>query len=455
MNKHIVLCLLLCALMVAFALPPVARADFSPDSISTPYMLLMDADTGLVLSEKQGYTQFYPASTTKILSCIIAIEMTQNLDERFNVGPVTDRGSCMGLREGEEISMRDLLYGLMLVSGNDAADAVAYKLAGGRSEFAELMNQKAAELGMTQSNFVNANGLHDDAHVTTAYDMAVLARYAMQNDTFRAIVSTREYTTSPTSRNSQGYSLVNSNRLLATPEGRQNIEYAHATGIKTGNTIPAGYCLVASASKDGRNLILVLLGDNEYEVESEYRFQNAATIFDWAFESLTPVTPESLGLSTSFTLRVNNASSSDIGGGMLDATAELSGFALSLMPDDISAIAENPALITAAITDSTALTAPIRQGDVVGTVTYSYNGTAIYTANLIATRDVDDISVPTATPGELVIEEPPDESPRWLLVWILLAVLIIVAVLVIMLIASKKSGRIRSRRRGYYVTKRR
>ena len=432
-KRRSILYLVFCVVILFMAFTPLSRAEFDPESISTPYFLLMDADTGTVIYHKQGDTQFYPASTTKILTCIIALENTTDLDETFSVGPVTDRGSCMGIREGEKLSMRDLLYGLMLVSGNDAADAIAHKLAGGRSEFAAIMNEKAAEIGMTKSHFMNANGLHNEEHVSTAYDMALLARYAMQNETFRKIVSTEQYTTSPT-----------------------NIEYEYATGIKTGNTIQSGYCLVASATKNDRNLILVILGDNEYEVASEYRFKNAKSIFEWAFEKLETASAADLGMQTQFTVQVSDASLSDAGSGMLSIVADLSTSSVSMLSDDIAAIKADPSLVTVTIQDADSVKAPVKQGDVLGTVVYSYKGFTFLTADLVASRDVADLATQTTGPEPtLEIIDNEEKSGSWLLVWILLAVLIIVVVLIIMLIMSKKSGRIRARRRGYYVTRKR
>ncbi len=455
-KRRSILYLVFCVVILFMAFTPLSRAEFDPESISTPYFLLMDADTGTVIYHKQGDTQFYPASTTKILTCIIALEKTTDLDETFSVGPVTDRGSCMGIREGEKLSMRDLLYGLMLVSGNDAADAIAHKLAGGRSEFAAIMNEKAAEIGMTKSHFMNANGLHNEEHVSTAYDMALLARYAMQNETFRKIVSTEQYTTSPTSKKSNGYTLTNSNRLIATGNGKANIEYEYATGIKTGNTIQSGYCLVASATKNDRNLILVILGDNEYEVASEYRFKNAKSIFEWAFEKLETASAADLGMQTQFTVQVSDASLSDAGSGMLSIVADLSTSSVSMLSDDIAAIKADPSLVTVTIQDADSVKAPVKQGDVIGTVVYSYKGFTFLTADLVASRDVADLATQTTGPEPtLEIIDNEEKSGSWLLVWILLAVLIIVVVLIIMLIMSKKSGRIRARRRGYYVTRKR
>lgn len=242
--------LALCLAVLFTAVPAGAEMEFDIESITTKHILLMDAETGSVLYEKGGRQRAYPASTTKIMTCILTLEKCKDLNEVVTIGTVTSRGSVMGIKEGEHIKLKDLLYGLMLFSGNDAAEAIANHVAGSKDAFVNMMNEKARKLGMTETHFVNPNGLHDEKHYSSAYDLAILSRYAMQNETFRGIVSTGTYTSEATDKNPDGYELFNSNRLVhKVKEEEKDYTYRYITGIKTGNTIEAGYCIVASAKR--------------------------------------------------------------------------------------------------------------------------------------------------------------------------------------------------------------
>lgn len=308
MKRRILLLLAVAFLLGLF--PSAALADFDPASISTPYVCLMEAETGAVLYEHNAREQAFPASTTKIMTTILTIEMCDDLYETVNIGRGFDTGGSVtrpyALSRDEELRIIDLLYCTMMVSGNDASSALAIYLAGSQEEFANLMNKKAAEIGMVNTHFVNANGLHDENHYTTAYDMALLAQYAMQNQAFRDIVSTETFEVPATNKNPARL-LENANRLIHTKADTDNLEYAYATGIKTGDTAYAGRCLVASAQHDGVELLLVLFGDMEGEVPSEYRFENAAKFFDWGFARFATAPISSLNLITEFSAPVSNA----------------------------------------------------------------------------------------------------------------------------------------------------
>lgn len=227
--------------------------------------ILIDADTGEVLYEKNKDEQHYPASTTKMMTAILAIE---NLDLNKNIPidadtPFTE-GSRMYLIEGETISGKDVMYGMMLDSANDAAVAFAKKVSGTVEDFAKLMNEKAKEVGAKNTHFVNPNGLHDEKHVTTAYDLAMIARYCMRNETFRHYVGTYHYVI-PATNKQQERPMYNTNRMLydektkVTVGGEQRgCKYEGITGIKTGYTSNAQGCLVASAKRGNMELIAVV-----------------------------------------------------------------------------------------------------------------------------------------------------------------------------------------------------
>ena len=451
---------LLAALLFLALLPGMALAEFDPASISTPYVCLIDQDTGAILYEHNAHTQAFPASTTKIMTCILTIEMCDDLYETINIGSGFDTGGSLTspypLTRDEEIRIIDLLYCTMMVSGNDASSALAIYLAGSQEEFANLMNQKAAELGMTGTHFVNANGLHDENHYTTACDMALLSRYAMQNATFREIVGSETFEV-PATNNNPARLLENANRLIHTREDRDNLEYAYATGIKTGDTAYAGRCLVASAEHDGVGLILVLFGDMEGEVPSEYRFENAAQFFDWGFANYASVPVSSLNLVTEFTAPVNNASFESAGQNMLSVQAAISSDAkIGGLQDTVSTIQANSASITAnPIYNGGTLTAPIQAGDVVGQVEYSYNQQVLFVADLIAQNSVSEIgSVLDADPSAsplLVNQDEPEGNP--FLIWFIILGILLVLLILFKLAANRR--RRKRRRRTVYRYRRR
>ncbi|MGI6577587.1 MAG: D-alanyl-D-alanine carboxypeptidase family protein [Eubacteriales bacterium] len=236
----IVAVLLLCGVTVDTSM--AFNVEFP--SVSAQSAVVYDADSDRFLYEKQSDRKMKIASTTKIMTAIVVLENC-NLDDVVTIEKKHyAEGSSMYLREGEKVSVRDLLYGLMLMSGNDAALALAYHCAGGPDEFAVLMNNKAKELGMVNSSFRNPNGLDQDGHYSTARDMALLASYCMKNENFRAIVGTK-------SGHFAGRYMSNHNKLLSRLEG--------TTGLKTGYTSSAGRCLVSSVKRNGREVIVVTL----------------------------------------------------------------------------------------------------------------------------------------------------------------------------------------------------
>lgn len=454
------LSLALAAMLIIGLLPLCSAADngFDPASVSTPYICLMDAATGTVLYEKNSTQQAYPASTTKIMTCILAIEKAADINATVNTGAdVEKRGSICRFSRNEEMPLIDMLYGMMLVSGNDAAKAIAEHIGGSESGFAEMMNAKAAELGMTGTHFVKPNGLHKEDHYTTAQDMALLTRYAMQNETFRKIVSTTTYDAAPTNKDSDGYQWYNSNRLLYTKEGEKSYKYPYATGVKTGDTTAAGRCLVASAAKDGVELILVLFGDYENKVAGEYRFENAAKFFDWGFENYLSVDAGTLGLESTMQLPVSNASLEDAEGGLLTANIDFAGVKLTGLKDTVGVIMNSPSLLTSSYVTTRKLEAPIAAGEELGTVAYQYNGVTLFTAPLIASRDVAQAATvvenntPNASP--LIVsapngEEADDGGSGWLF-WVLLLAALIIIVLIAKALSSRRRRHRAKRRRAY------
>ena len=243
--KKVLLFLVLCLIFI----PKVSCSTSNANSY-----VLMDAETGRVLDSKNMNNRALIASITKIMTAVIAIE-SNKLDELIKVDDsiLKAYGSGIYIQVGEEMLLKDMLYGLMMRSGNDAAVMIATYVAGSEEAFVKLMNDKAKKIGMKNTTFVNSSGLDntDSGNYSTAYDMALLTRYAMQYDKYREIVKTKEYTVKT---NYKTYVWHNKNKLL---------NYDYVTGGKTGYTEKAGRTLVSTASKDNMNLIVVTIRDSD------------------------------------------------------------------------------------------------------------------------------------------------------------------------------------------------
>ncbi|MGI6239004.1 MAG: D-alanyl-D-alanine carboxypeptidase family protein [Christensenellales bacterium] len=260
---------------------PEHPEQLEPGHLFAEAVLVIDEETGTVLFSKNADTRMFPASTTKILTLALAIESGISLDSMVTipkeVESMPEGSSYVPVYAGEEMSFRDLLYGLMLRSGNDAAIAVAVLVSGSVSEFAALMNRRAMELGCTSSHFTNPHGYHDDNHYTTATDMAIITRYAMSLDLVREISATREYTMAATGR--RGKLVIQSKVDLIDPDSPYYVE--ECVGIKTGFHSRAGQCLVSAAEKGGRRIISVAFRASvDYPT---WKWYDAARIFAYGF----------------------------------------------------------------------------------------------------------------------------------------------------------------------------
>lgn len=246
--------------VLALICPPVRAVETGAASA-----ILMDAESGRVLYEHDIHKPRLIASTTKLLTALVAVEQADDLDQVVTIKGewLGSEGSSIYLKTGEEITLRGLLYGLLLQSGNDAAMAIACHTAESEAQFVELMNQKAARLGMKNSCFANPSGLNDEAHFSTAYDMALLAQACLKNETVAEICATRSITLGTRT-------FVNHNKLLWRCEG--------CVGMKTGFTEKAGRTLVSAASRDGQTLICVTLNDGN-------DWNDHCKLLDYGFET--------------------------------------------------------------------------------------------------------------------------------------------------------------------------
>ena len=283
------------------------------------------------------------------------------------------------LVEGEVLTIEQLLHLLLIPSANDAATVLAEHIAGSVSSFATMMNTKALELGCTNTNFVNANGIQADNHYTTAYDLAIMGRYAMQNETFRKIVSTTKYTLPATNKYSENNRFFKTTNELIIPDERDSVDnyyYPYATGIKTGYTTAAKECVVAGAKKDDIEYIVVILGAERTENGLSGRFIDCKNLFNYAFENYTThvINEENSVLKQ---VKVSNA---NIFNNNLDVIIK-DKITLVLKKDtDISTI-------TPTIEINSDLTAPISKNSVIGTISYNVDGNT-YTSDLLAGSDM-------------------------------------------------------------------
>lgn len=273
--KKLIIILIILSIFMLFV-PVCGDSDIN---VAAPSAILIDAESGRVLYEKNADEKHYPASTTKIMTAILAVEYGK-FDEVVTVGenpPLVKIGSSqIYLVPGEQLTLDQLLYALMLESANDAAVAIAEHISGSVEEFAKLMNEKAKIIGAKNTHFVNPNGLHDENHYTTARDLSLIAKYAMTLPKFREVVKTLNYTIPKTNKQYERSYITNSNKLLWKVNDKYRYEYA--TGIKTGYTTEAKSCLVGGAKKDDVELISVVMATDGSGI-----YTDTISLFEYGF----------------------------------------------------------------------------------------------------------------------------------------------------------------------------
>ena len=359
---------------LSFADDTVPDSDFQIYSAGS---VLMDASTGKVLLQKDMNLQLYPASTTKILTAIIAIEkldLTSKLTaSRSAIMAIPSGYSNAGIKVGESLSVNDLLEMFLIHSANEVGYIFAEEISGNIENFANLMNQKALELGCTNTHFTNPSGIHDVNHYSTAYDMALIAKYCMKNETFRNIVNKKSCKFSATDLYPEERYFKNTNSLL---DSSNRYYYEYAIGIKTGFTTQAKNCLIAGAKKDGIELIAVMLGAEATENGQSGRYVDAKNLFNFGFENYEIKKFLNEGTKVA-EIKVKNATKDTqtlnlIANASLSTTFQSNFDTTSLIPS--IEIKEN-------------ISAPIAKDAILGKISYNIDG-IIYEADLIAENDV-------------------------------------------------------------------
>lgn len=350
--------------------------------IYSPSCILIDSSSGKILYEKNAYNKMYPASTTKIMTAILVLENC-NLDEIVTVSDnavsltsVPESYTRANLKSGEKISVENLLNVLLIPSANDAAIALAEHVSGTVDEFSKLMNLKAKEIGCTNTNFVNPNGVHNENQFTTAYDMALIGKYAMKNETFRKIVSKTSCTLPITNMyDKDDRKFDNTNELLNSDD----YYYQYTTGIKTGYTDSAKNCIVASCKRDNYEFIVVILGANKMSEKQNDRAHDCITLFNYALENYNEKivsTPETIIKQIEIESSNNTKRTLDI---MVEKEIKVT------TVQDISTIVPE-------ITINDNLQAPILKGSVVGKICYTIDNVT-YTSNLISGNNILDSDI--------------------------------------------------------------
>ena len=370
--------LLFCLMIIG--IQSVAFADEL--NLNSEAAILVEVSTGRIIYEKNSTKQMYPASTTKVLTAILVIENCE-LDEIVTVresalSNIPSGYVTCNLQVGEQLSVKDLLYALMIPSANDAAYVLAEYVAGSVEDFSVMMNDKARQLGCKTTHFVNPNGIHEDSHYSTAYDLYLIANYAMKNEFFRSLVATTEYTLPATEK------YPNEDRILKTTnellnENSRKYFYKNAIGIKTGYTSKAGNCLIGGASRDGLEFIAVVLNGGTTNEGLNSRYVDSKKLFEYAYDNFTLTKIIEKG-SVVQTLEIENA------------TKETKH--LDLVIDETITVVNNKSIdmnsVIPEITLREVLEAPIAAGEEIGTIKYKVDDIE-YSAKLLAKTSVEKV----------------------------------------------------------------
>ncbi|BDF68518.1 D-Ala-D-Ala carboxypeptidase [Oscillospiraceae bacterium] len=432
------------ALVLALSLFTPALAVSSPGEEFSPVnaasAILIDADYDEVLYEQAADELRYPASITKVMTGLLTVEAVDrgelSLDAQVTLGDtlytgIGEGGSTQDLKPGEILTVRDLLNCALIPSANEACNALAVVVAGSIPAFVDLMNQRAAELGMDNTHFVNTHGYHDDSHYTTARDISRMCLEAMKHPDFRDIVSSVSYTVPATNLHAQR-ELHDTNALVSNfRTGSTGLLYRYAIGIKTGSTPEAGYCLASAAEKNGRTMIAVVLGGENWrvkgvDVENNY-FTESKRLLEYGFnafsrkEVLSPIDPVG-------TIPVSLCAEQDY------VTVQPALGLEATLPNDL-----DPAVFDRQVTLPEALEAPIAKGQVLGSIALSYEGKDYGTVDLVATTALE------RSQFLYVL----DQVQRFFgHLWVKIALLAVVVLILILVVRHLVFGSSRRNRRG-------
>lgn len=357
-----------CALQLTAQTVPASQYWPEEISVNSPNAIVMEMNTGTILYDKNSKEARYPASITKIMTTMLALENSElNEMVTFSDEAIDNtEGSGIARDYGEQMTMEDCLYAIMLESANECAYAVAEHISGSIEAFADLMNAKAKELGCVNTNFVNPHGLHDDNHYTCCYDMALIAKAAYENETFRIITSTKARMIPPTNKHAEETPLQNHNKLLHRYQ-KGNYVYEYCTGGKTGYTTNANATLVTFAEKDGMALVCVVMN-----TDGVSEWTDSRALFDYCFDNfqLLNVSENETGYEVQKEVNANSLSGNP-------PFVELDKNACILLPKTVEFTeAESEVTLNREVSN------------IAGTISYSYAGRSVGKADIVTTGAV-------------------------------------------------------------------
>ena len=409
MKKCRILCILLslCLLLPLMAHAAPAEDDFltpPPDlkefnypsdfTVDAPAYALIELKSNSIIYAKELDMKRFPASLTKIMTCMLAIEYGDPTDiltvSETALQNLHASGSSAGLVAGEEISLDNMLYCIMLWSANEGCNVIGEHISGSIESFVELMNDTAQALGMEGTHFANTHGLHDENHYTTVRDMTILARWAWNNETFRRYATTTAYEVPAT--NKSDVRVLHTTNYLTSTDVDARYYYSYASGIKTGFTTPAGGCLISTATDGDAEYMSIVMGCDLWSNDQDMRFIETKRMFRHAFEtySFMQILTDSAMLDQP---TVKNA----VGRG--DVVVHAADNVTVLLPNTCT-----PEDITVRLSYDGELTAPLAKGQKVGTVTVLYQGVTLAVSDLLALTKVD--APESAKPAT------PEQSPQ-------------------------------------------
>lgn len=377
MKKYRLLCGILAVLMLIVCVPAASAIEDAPE-VAANNVMLISMNTGAVIYEKNADEQIYPASTTKLMTMAVAIEMIDDLqatitfDKEAAYADLVIGSSNMGLKDGEVIKLEDILYGIAISSANEGTNALAIHLCGSISAFVEKMNAKAAEWGMTHTHFANTHGLTDENHYTTVRDMSIMAKKVFADERLLPYLSASSYRLPATNMN-EARTLITTNALI-----RMNSEhyYKYAVAGKTGSTTAAGYNLISTAKYKGMEYLCLMM-NADYSLETNPVFADSVNMFKWAYSNF--------GIQTLLT-ETTSVCEIEV------ALCAKSDYVMLVPEKSIEAVVADDvdiATFERVIQTEEIAYAPIAVGDVLGTVTLKKDGVEYGTVNLVASTALE------------------------------------------------------------------
>ena len=417
-------------LLVLFLLSTAALAAEKP-VVEAKAALLIELNSDTILFEQDADVTVYPASLTKIMTCLLTLENLKLTDtvtvSETALSNLDESGSTADLQVGETLTVDQLLYCMMLSSANEACNVAAEAISGSVDAFVQKMNTRAAELGCTGTHFANPHGLHNEDHYTTARDLSKIARAAIQNNKFREIVSKSSYVVPPTNLHDER-KLTTTNQLMINLQTNRYYD-SRVNGVKTGFTTPAGRCLIATAESGSISLLSVVCGCDTRVLETgdlEFAsFPETEKLLNYAFDSFT-YAPVLTTLYPVAEIPVSRSAGSNTVS--LSPAQELK----ALMPVDYDA---EKLQQTVTLINEDGVTAPVYAGDELGEISVSYEGRQLGTVKLVAIADVARANIFG------LFQEPTTTAQSWVKTVLLLLLLVIIVLIVLFLVRNARRKR--------------